>query len=84
MITSFTLENNLQLTLELDTPRFGLSPDALFGLAARQNQQRAFLFVSKVLGKHLPIRPGALLAAGKLLALALAFQAVREKQSQQF
>ena len=34
MITSFTLENNLQLTLELDTPRFGLSPDALFGLAA--------------------------------------------------
>ena len=72
MITSFTLENNLQLTLELDTPRFGLSPDALFGLAARQNPQRAFLFVSKVLGKHLPIRPGALLAAGKLLALALA------------
>ena len=56
MITSFTLENNLQLTLELDTPRFGLSPDALFGLAARQNPQRAFLFVSKVLGKHLPIR----------------------------
>ena len=49
MITSFTLENNLQLTLELDTPRFGLSPDALFGLAARQNPQRAFLFVSKVL-----------------------------------
>lgn len=72
MITSFTLENNLQLTLELDTPRFGLSPDALFGLAARQNPQRAFLFVSKVLGKHLPIPPGALLAAGKLLALALA------------
>lgn len=71
MITSFTLENNLQLTLELDTPRFGLSPGALFGLAARQNPQRAFLFVSKVLGKHLPIHPGALLAAGKLLALAL-------------
>lgn len=71
MNTSFTLENNLRLTLELDTPRFGLSPDALFGLAARQNPQRAFLFVSKVLGKHLSIRPGALLAAGKLLALAL-------------
>ncbi|MFR9255275.1 MAG: phosphoribosyltransferase domain-containing protein [Merdibacter sp.] len=60
MITSFTLENNLQLTLELDTPRFGLSPDALFGLAARQNPQRAFLFVSKVLGicRSVPARFG--------------------------
>ena len=39
-------------------------------MAVRQNTQRAFLFVSKVLGKHLPVEPAALLAAGKLLALA--------------
>ena len=39
-------------------------------MAVRQNTQRAFLFVSKVLGKHLPVEPATLLAAGKLLALA--------------
>lgn len=60
----------LSLALTLDPPRFGLRPEALFALAARQNRDRAFLFVSKVLGKHLPIHPGVLWAAGKLLALA--------------
>lgn len=61
----------LRLTLEMDRPRFSLRPQDLFALAMRHNQNRAFLFVSKVLGKHLPIRPGVLPAAGKLLALAL-------------
>ncbi|MCI8539582.1 MAG: hypothetical protein HFF18_13155 [Oscillospiraceae bacterium] len=62
---------NLRLTLELDGLRFGLTPEDLFRLALRQNRQRAFLFVSPVLGKHIPQRPAALLAAGKLLSLAM-------------
>lgn len=62
---------HLRLTLELDRLRFGLTPDDLFRLALRQNRQRAFLFVSPVLGKHIPLRPASLLAAGKLLSLAL-------------
>lgn len=61
----------LRLTLGLEPVRFGLTPEDLFRLALRQNQRRAFLFVSRVLGKHLPIRPAVLPAAGKLLALAL-------------
>ena len=66
----FSLEPALELELEISETRFGLLPEDLFRLAVRQNTQRAFLFVSKVLGKHLPVEPAALLAAGKLLALA--------------
>lgn len=31
--------------------------DSLMGLASRENEKRGFLFVSKVLGKHVPVRP---------------------------
>ena len=34
-----------------------LPPSALFDLAARNNPKRAFLFLSHVLGKHLPVTP---------------------------
>lgn len=68
---SRSVGEHLRLTLELDRLRFGLTPDDLFRLAFRQNRQRAFLFVSPVLGKHIPQRPAALLAAGRLLSLAL-------------
>jgi Phosphoribosyl transferase/TRSP domain C terminus to PRTase_2 len=39
--------------------------DELFTMAARINKKRSFLFISKVLGKHLPIEPnkGLLIAA---------------------
>lgn len=31
--------------------------DELIGFASRENQKRGFLFVSKVLGKHIPVKP---------------------------
>jgi hypothetical protein len=37
-----------------------LSPESLFGLASRRNPGRAFLFVSRILGKHIPVRPGVM------------------------
>lgn len=40
----------------------------LFTMAARRNPKRAFLFVSKVLGKHLPADPNTCLLAGAALA----------------
>ena len=58
----FSLEPALELELEISETRFGLLPEDLFRLAVRQNTQRAFLFVSKVLGKHLPVEPAALLS----------------------
>ncbi|MDO4878008.1 MAG: phosphoribosyltransferase domain-containing protein [Neisseria sp.] len=41
-------------TLTLDISHSEVAPDDLFGIGARQNPKRAFLFVSKVLGKHYP------------------------------
>lgn len=66
----YALAPALTLTLSLEESKFGLLPEDLFGVAVRQNDKRPFLFVSKVLGKHLPVDPSVLLAAGKLLALA--------------
>ena len=42
--------------------------DELLGFAARANARRGFLFLSKVLGKHWPVRPSAMLAVHERLA----------------
>jgi len=42
--------------------------DDLIGFAARANPRRAFLFLSKVLGKHYPARPAAMVAVHQHLA----------------
>lgn len=41
----------------------------LFSLAARKNKKRGFLFVSNVLGKHMPVDPFVPLLAGVALAV---------------
>lgn len=46
--------------------------DPLFSVAERENPLRRFLFVSHVLGKHLPIEPNLGLLAGAALALKAA------------
>ena len=46
-------------TGRLDIKVFGtvMPLQEICGFAARQNPKRGFLFVSKVLGKHIPVRP---------------------------
>ena len=51
-MTDYDLPNG-RLTLTIN--RADLPPDELFALGARANPRRAFLFVSKVLGKHSPV-----------------------------
>ncbi|MBL4953833.1 phosphoribosyltransferase family protein [Neobacillus sp. OS1-32] len=51
----------------LDNP-YRLPIEELFTMAARINKKRAFLFVSNVLGKHVPISPNKGLLIGALLA----------------
>ena len=41
----------------------------LFQMATRINKKRSFLFVSKVLGKHLPVNPQISLLVGSLLSM---------------
>ncbi|MDX1367437.1 MAG: phosphoribosyltransferase domain-containing protein [Pseudomonas sp.] len=44
------------------------SPESLFGFAERRNPKRAFLFVSKVLGRHIPVAPALMQASFAELA----------------
>lgn len=54
----------LHLTVERSDYRF----DDIMGFAARDNARRGFLFLSKVLGKHWPVRPAAMTAIHERLA----------------
>jgi hypothetical protein len=44
----------------LKVSRADLPLDDLCGFASRRNRKRGFLFVSKVLGRHIPVRPGTM------------------------
>lgn len=46
--------------LEVTVDGSVIAPDSLFGFAERRNPKRAFLFVSKVLGRHIPVRPSVM------------------------
>ncbi|ONH36366.1 phosphoribosyltransferase family protein [Protofrankia sp. BMG5.30] len=62
------LWDELGLDVRLRTDVVGGGLDAMVGLALRRNPRRAHLLVSRVLGKHLPVRPARSVAAGHLLA----------------
>ena len=74
--------------LEIELHQGADELDALLGFAARANAKRGFLFVSKVLGKHWPVRPQRMLdiharlaagvpeAPGPVLFIAMAETAV--------
>jgi hypoxanthine-guanine phosphoribosyltransferase len=54
--------------LEVNVDDARIDPDELFGFAERRNPKRAFLFVSRVLGRHIPVRPAQMEAAFTKLA----------------
>ena len=62
------LESGL-LTLKVKRSDFPL--DSLLGFASRENARRGFLLVSKVLGRHWPVRPQVLEGAASILAAGL-------------
>lgn len=51
---------------------YSLPAGSIFSLAARNNPRRSYLFVSKLIGKHIPVQPRVPFAAGFLLASRLA------------
>jgi len=55
-----------ELSLTIRESRFPL--DEIMGFAARANVKRGFLFLSKVLGKHWPVRPARMAAIHASLA----------------
>ena len=63
-----TILDGIDMKISIDSNEYAIPPENLFSLAARKNKKRSFLFVSKVLGKHMPVDPNVSLAAGRLLA----------------
>jgi Phosphoribosyl transferase/TRSP domain C terminus to PRTase_2 len=58
-----------QLRLRLEQSRLGLEDMLEFGV--RENPKRGFLLISKWLGKHLPVRPSAMLQTYRWLASSI-------------
>ncbi len=58
-------------TLRIHTRTERIPLDDLLDYASRRNPRRGFLFVSKVLGKHIPCRPSVMRQTYDMLAAAL-------------
>lgn len=65
---SFTILDAIDVDIEVSANPYLLPLDELLTMAARINKKRSFLFVSKVLGKHLPIHSQKGLLTSALLA----------------
>ncbi|MGM9925389.1 MAG: phosphoribosyltransferase family protein [Bacillus sp. (in: firmicutes)] len=66
---TFHILDGFQVDVTVHSNPYGLSLHRLFQMAARINKKRSFLFVSKILGKHLAVPPQIPLAIGHLLAM---------------
>lgn len=62
----------MEVDLSVAGNPLSIPPETLFEMAARVNKKRGFLFVSKVLGKHIPVSPLKPLLASGLLAIEYA------------
>jgi len=69
-IFTYNLEGQ-RVSVTLKSNPFEFDPQILFSLAARKNKKRGFLFVSNVLGKHVPVNPFVPLLAGVALAVRI-------------
>lgn len=66
---TFHVLDDLTVEVEVYQNPYHFQLDELFQMATRINKKRSFLFVSKVLGKHLAVNPHIPLLVGSLLAM---------------
>ncbi|MEG6615766.1 phosphoribosyltransferase family protein [Peptococcaceae bacterium 1198_IL3148] len=69
---NYNILANLSVEVEITANPFHIPIDDVFAMAARNNPKRSYLFVSKLIGKHIPVLPGTPRLAGRLLATRLA------------
>jgi hypothetical protein len=68
-MTTETLNAELDRgTISVEVKRTLVPAEEMFGFAQRINPRRSFLFVSKVLGRHIPVKPSTMRKTYKLLA----------------
>ncbi|MDQ0976262.1 hypothetical protein QFZ31_006140 [Neobacillus niacini] len=77
---TYTILDKITVDIEVTANPYQLPLEELFTMAARINKKRSFLFVSKVLGKHLPIQPQKGLLTAALLAARYA-ESIRKLNS---
>ncbi|MDQ0197609.1 phosphoribosyltransferase family protein [Neobacillus ginsengisoli] len=65
---TYSILDSIDVGIEITHNPYRLPVERLFTMAARMNKKRSFLFVSKLLGKHLPINPNKGLLTAALLA----------------
>lgn len=68
---NYKLWDRLDLSVAVHETYKGLPVEALFSMAIRVNKKRQFLFVSKLIAKHLAVNPALALGTGTLLASLL-------------
>ncbi|WP_255367918.1 phosphoribosyltransferase domain-containing protein [Psychrobacillus sp. OK032] len=71
ILKTYNLHGDLKLTIEVKNNPNNFSPEALFEMGVRINKKRSFLFVSRLLGKHLAVDPAISLGTGSILASML-------------
>ncbi|MFZ5642853.1 MAG: phosphoribosyltransferase family protein [Bacillota bacterium] len=69
---SYRVLDSLSVGIGIKENRYSLPPESIFSMAARNNPNRSYLFVSKLIGKHIPVCPPVPFIAGFLLASRLA------------
>ena len=67
-MTQLNVAQNYCVQMQIVQNDFAFEPQQLFDMAMRINEKRRFLFVSKVLGKHLALAPEVPLLTARLLA----------------
>ena len=67
-LKTYNLHGDLKLTIDIKDNPYNFSPEALFQMGVRINKKRQFLFVSRLLGKHLAVDPAISLGTGSILA----------------
>lgn len=68
---TYNLHGDLKLEIDIKDNPYNFSPEALFQMGVRINKKRQFLFVSRLLGKHLAVDPAISLGTGTILASML-------------
>ncbi len=66
---NYHILDQLSIDIQIESNDYKIPPEKLFAMAARKNRKRNFLFVSKVLGKHIPVIPAIALLTGRALAM---------------
>lgn len=68
---NYKLWEQLDLAVTVRKAYQGLPAEALFSMGLRVNKKRQFLFISKLIAKHLAVSPSIALGTGSLLASLL-------------